>query len=152
MNWMVNFNENWDFLKIITKIVIFEKLWSKSIFSTVLFKIKIWRQFGINLSFFKNFVIRQHFWKFWIKSWFSKFFDINQNVLYIPWPKLRFSKILTKIDVFFKVFTKINSFERFDKHRDFSTKKISKVEIFREFRTDLRYFIKNKKNRDCSTI
>ena len=42
---------------------------------------------------------------------------------------LRFSKIFTKIDFLFKVLPKINSFENFDKHRDFYLK-IPKVEIY----------------------
>ena len=132
------------------------------------------------LRIFENFDPNRDFRKFWpnAKSRFSENFDQNCNFskillegkifenfdknrdfqifflqkskFPINWPKLRFSKILAKID-FFQSFDQINSFEKFDKHRDFFFK-IPNSKFFREFRTDLRFFIKFKINRDFSSI
>ena len=111
----------------------------------------IFRKFWPNLRFFRNFVIEQDFWKFWLKSRFSNFLEKNRNVLYLDqnwdflkfWPKsMFFSKFLPKSTVS-KTLTNIEIFRK---------KKIQSRYFFREFRTDLRYFRKFQKNRDFSTI
>ena len=122
----------------------FQKFWAKSRSFKISKNIEIFRKFGPNLRFFKNVVIRQDFWKFWLKSWFSNFFYKNQNFLYLD-QNWDIRKFWPKSMGFLSLNQKINSFENLNKHRDFSKKKIPKSIFFREFRTDLTYFINFRK-------
>ena len=143
------------FLKNLTKIEIFSKISLNRKFS----------KFSKKSKFFKNFDQNRNFAKIWIKiDSFRKFrkskffdeFDQNRIVSKI-WPKPKFSKfrkngnfskILTIIKMFWKIF---EIFRKFFWLNSKFIEKLTKIEIFRKFYPN-RIFSKFDQNRNYSKI
>ena len=104
MDIFANFDPNRHFSEILTKTKIWAKFWTKSILPKILTKIKIHR-------------------KCWPWSRFTDNFDPNRDI--------RFSKTLTKIEIFINI----------DQNRNFS-KILTKIEILNFFYPN-QHFSKN---------
>ena len=128
VNWMVNFNVNWDVWKIVITIEIFENYCKNGDFRKALTKIDIFNSAVQNQDFaaiLSKLMIFQNYYHNQDAPKISTKFKISANIeqyrnFWKYWQKSKFYNICSTIGIFRKkIWTKSIFFDNFDKNRDF---------------------------------
>ena len=118
-------------INIYDQIADFQQISPQAIFSKILMKIEIFRKFLTKIEIFANFDPGRHFLK--ILTIINIFCNFVQNDILVSLDQNReFPTILTKIEDFSKILTKLEISVNFDQNREFSTS-LTKIEIFWKF-------------------